>query len=93
MLEVVQEHVQGEGGRIPHDEALAGGTPGDDPVQPRLADEIVRLGQEWWQLRPLQQCLHGPRWRDQVMSKKYISQNNRIIHLKKIILPNKKMHA
>ena len=46
MLEVVQEHVQGEGGRIPHDEALAGGTPGDDPVQPRLADEIVRLGQE-----------------------------------------------
>ena len=71
MLEVVREHVAREGGGVPDDEAVAGAAPGDDPVQLRFTDQVVRLGQERRQLRPLQQRLQRPRrrtrGRDQVV--------------------------
>ena len=61
VLEVVRQHVAREGGGVPHDEAVPRGAPGDDPVERRLAHQVVGLGQEWRQLRALQQRLERAR--------------------------------
>ena len=70
VLEVVGEHVAREGGGVPDDEAVAGVAPGDDPVQLRLAHQVVRLGQERRQRRPLQQRLQRPRRLHQLVQRR-----------------------
>lgn len=62
VLEVVRQHVAREGGGVPHDEAVPGSAPGDDPVQRRLVHQVVRLGQEGRQLRAVQQRLQRARF-------------------------------
>jgi hypothetical protein len=62
VLEVVRQHVAREGGGVPDDEAVPGGAPGDDPVERRLAHQVIGLGQERRRLWTLQQRLERARW-------------------------------
>jgi hypothetical protein len=61
VLEVVRQHVAREGGGVPDDEAVPGSAPGDDPVDSRLAHQVVGLGQERRRLWALQQRLERAR--------------------------------